>query len=248
MRNVLALTALIALAGCGGGGSDGGNIAATAEPIATIAAPAGKQWQEVVEKTAEGYRMGNPNAPLKLVEYGSRTCPTCGAFGRDGMPPLEANYVSTGKVSYEFREFMVHGPPDLASSLLGTCVGTDPFFPVLEQMYANQMSFLEKQEAAVKDTAFLASMQGKSPGEVATGWAEKMGLIDFFKQRGVPEAKARACLTDTKQIDALTKITGDAGSSGLVSGTPTFLLNDKPVEGVVAWSQLEPVLKNAGAR
>ncbi|MGK6318903.1 DsbA family protein [Sphingomonas sp. DT-204] len=248
MRNLLALAALIALAGCGGGGSTGANSTAEAPPVAGATPPAGKQWTDVVEKTEQGYRMGNPNAPLKLVEYGSRTCPTCGVFGREGMQPLEQKYVSTGKVSYEFREFLVHGPPDLAASLLGTCVGTEPFFVILEQMYQNQLSYLEPLEAASKDQAFTAGLQGKPPGQVATAWAEKMGLIDFVKQRGVPEAKARACLTDQKAIDALAKVTNDAGASGLVTGTPTFILNDKPVEGVVAWSQVEPALRNAGAR
>lgn len=247
MRHFLALAALAALAGCGGGTGAGGN-ATEAAPVAGAQPPAGKQWSEVIEKTAEGYRMGNPNAPIKLVEYGSRTCPTCGAFGREGMKPLEDNYVSTGKVSYEFREFLVHGPPDLAASLLGTCVAPDAFFVMLEQMYQNQLAYLQKQEEAIDDKPFLASMEGKPPAAVATGWAEKMGLIDFVKQRGVPEAKARACLSDTKAIDALAKITGDAGNSGKVNGTPTFMLGDQPIEGVLSWAQLEPVLKNAGAR
>ena len=47
---------------------------------------------QVVSKTPEGgYIVGNPDAPIKLLEYGSRTCPTCGAFGRAAMQPLENN-------------------------------------------------------------------------------------------------------------------------------------------------------------
>ena len=245
MRSLIALTALVAVAGCGGG--TGGNSSTPQAPVAAATPPAGKQWNEVVEKTAEGYRMGNPAAPIKLVEYGSRTCPTCGAFGREGMRPLEEKYVSTGKVSYEFRDFMVHGPPDLAAGLLGHCVGAEPFFTLLEQMYVNQASYLEKLEAASKDTAFTSSTQGKQPGTIATAWAEKLGLIDFVKQRGVPEAKARACLVDPAGIDALTKVTADASAAGTVTGTPTFLLNDQPVQAL-GWTQLEPILRNAGAR
>jgi protein-disulfide isomerase len=248
MRSLIALSALVALAGCGGGGGTTGNSSTPQAPVQGTAPPAGKQWTEVVEKTAEGYRLGNPNAPLKLVEYGSRTCPTCGAFGREGMRPLEEKYVSTGKVSYEFRDFMVHGPPDLAAGLLGHCVGAEPFFPVLEQIYINQMSILEKQEAAAKDQAFLASMQGKQPGTIATAWAEKLGLIDFFKQRGLPEPKARACLVDAKLIAELTKVTEDASASGKVTGTPTFILNDQPIANALGWAQVEPALRDAGAR
>src|SRR3546814_9205378 len=82
-----------------------------------------QDWTQVVSKSPEGgFVMGNPNAALKLVEYGSRSCPTCGVFGRDGIPPLEENYVKTGKVSFEFRDFPVHGGPDLGLSTLGRCV------------------------------------------------------------------------------------------------------------------------------
>jgi protein-disulfide isomerase len=247
MRNTLALAALFSLAACGGGGATGGNSSAPAAPVAGAAAPAGQQWTEVVEKTAEGYRMGNPNAPIKLVEYGSRTCPTCGMFGREGVQPLMSKYVSTGKVSFEFRDFMVHGAPDMAAALLGACGGTGPFFPILEQMYVNQASYLEPLEAASKDQAFIAGLEGKPPAGIAISWAEKLGLIDFVKQRGIPEAKARQCLSDPQAFAAMAKLTEDAGASGKVTGTPTFLINDQPVAGVLTWAQLEPELKKAGA-
>lgn len=244
MRGLVSLIALAALTACGGGES-GGNRSSGA-PVAAVAPPAGKAWSEVVSQTPEGgYVMGNPNAAVKLVEYGSRTCPTCGQFGRDAMEPLETKYVSTGKVSYEFRDFLVHGPPDLAATLLGQCGGTEPFFPILEQMYQNQPSYLEKLESAAE---LQQRIQGQPPERAMVAWAEHMGLIDFVKQRGIPEAKARACLSDRKAIDTLAKRMEEMSASGVVTGTPTFLINGKPVEGVVAWSQLEPALKDAGAR
>ena len=55
----------------------------------------------VVATPEGGHRMGNPNAPIKLVEYGSRGCPVCGRFAAEGMEPLRTKYISTGKVSYE---------------------------------------------------------------------------------------------------------------------------------------------------
>ena len=212
MRILIALAAVATLAGCNGnsGTGAGGNAAA---PVAAAPAPAGTKWTETVSKTAEGgYRIGNPDAAIKLVEYGSRTCPTCGMFGREGMPKLIDNYVSTGKVSFEFRDFMVHGAPDLAASVLGHCTTEATFFPMLEQMYQGQMAVLEKLEATPPE--FQAAQQGKQPGAIATAWAERLGYIDFFKQRGVPEAKARACLADPKLIDSVVKLTDAAASVG----------------------------------
>ncbi|HVF94923.1 MAG TPA: thioredoxin domain-containing protein [Sphingomonas sp.] len=232
------------LAGCSG--ETGGNASSpAASPVAAVQPPAGQSWATTVVKTPEGgFRMGNPDAPIKLVEYGSRLCPTCGAFGQAAMKPIENTYVASGKVSYEFREFMVHGAPDFAPALLGRCGGTAPFFPILEQMLVAQPTILPKMESAGE---FQASLQGQPPAQVFTAWAERLGYLDFVKQRGIPEAKARACLTDMTQIEALSTMTEKAGTDMKVTGTPTFFLNGKMLEGQVSWPQVEQSLKTAGA-
>lgn len=241
MKPITALAAALALAACGG--SDGGNITAPANSVTAVAAPQGQDWTQVVAKTADnGYVMGNPDAALKLVEYGSRTCPTCGAFGQTGMQPLEQTYVKAGKVSYEFRDFMVHAP-DLGVAILGHCAGAAPFFPILEQMYLEQPAFLEKLENA---GPFQQSIQGRPPQAQATAWVEHLGYLDFLKQRGVSEQQARACLADpalTKQVSDLSQAAIEKG----VSGTPTFFLNGRKLDGIVSWAQVEQALKAAGA-
>jgi protein-disulfide isomerase len=209
--------------------------------------PAGQDWTQVVSETPDGgYRMGNPNAPLKLVEYGSRTCPTCGRFGREGMEPLENGYVKTGKVSYEFREYLVHGSPDLPPAILGRCVGTAAFFPVLEAMYQGQDQFEQKLMDQNATSALEQKLQGAPPPQVAQAWADYMGYVDFMKQRGLPEAKARACLSDQKGIDRIIQVMNDAQQNKDVTSTPTFILNGQKLD-VAGWDQLEPALKQAGA-
>jgi len=248
MKLISTLAAMaLALAGCSKG-ADTAPVAPTADtkPVAAQAAPAGQSWLETVSKTAEGYRMGNPNAPVKLVEYGSRMCPTCGAFGREAYEPLKP-YVQSGKVSFEFRDFLVHGAMDLPATLVGQCGGTAPFFPILEQMYQNQASFLDWVNKLTPADKQALESNSVPPMQAITIMANAMGMVDFVKQRGIPEAKARACLADKNTVDALTKITQDASNNGTVTGTPTFLINDKPAPGVVTWAQLEPALKAAGA-
>ena len=160
MRFALALLPLLALAACGGGTENASTPVTSSTPVAQAAPPAGKQWVDIVSKTPEGgFRQGNPNAPIQLVEYGSRTCPTCGRFAAEGVEPLRQKYVSTGKVSYEFRDFPLHGAPDLALALLNQCVGTEAFFPMLDQMFANQANFGEKMTALPE--TFMAQPPGK---------------------------------------------------------------------------------------
>ncbi|HCJ80504.1 MAG TPA: protein-disulfide isomerase, partial [Erythrobacter sp.] len=76
LRFALAAPLALALAACGSGAEQSGEIQGDA--IAAIPAPAGSEWRTTAVMTEEGGTLvGNPDAPLKLVEYGSLTCPTC---------------------------------------------------------------------------------------------------------------------------------------------------------------------------
>ena len=241
MRTVLALAPLVLLAACGGDGA--GNSAAPAAPVAAASPPAGQQWTDVVSQTPEGgFRMGNPNAPIKLVEYGSRTCPTCGRFSQQGYEPLTRDFVSTGKVSFEFRDFPLHGAVDVAAAVLGACGGTGPFFPLMEQMYATQEETLNRLQALGPD--FQSRVQNVSPVQAVAAYAEAAGYLDFVKQRGIPEQQARACLADQGRIDRVVKTMEQAGDT--VTGTPTFLVNGEKLDAV-SWEQVQAALRSAGA-
>ncbi|USI72045.1 DsbA family protein [Sphingomonas morindae] len=222
------------------GGGGGTAVAGAAGPVAP--APAGG-WAAQVARTPEGgYRMGNPDAPVKLIEYGSRTCPHCAAFGTEGLPKLRDTYVSTGKVSYEFRDYAIHAP-DLAAILLGQCVAPEAFFGLLEQMFADQPAVVEKLQAL--PPGFEAQLQGKSANAQAALWAQQLGYIGFVGQRGVPAAKAQACLADTKAVDAFAKAQADGTQKYNITGTPSFVLNGEPQASVYDWASLEPRLKAA---
>ena len=188
--------------------------------------------------------MGNPDAPVKLVEYGARLCPACKAFATTGFDPLIKNYVSTGKVSFEFRDFLIHGPAELGLAVLGQCGETSAFFPILEQTYANQDALNDSMMKAAPQLQ--QTLQGKSPTEVVTTWTQAVGGIDFMKQRGMPEAKARQCLADEKKMDAIAAVTQKASADGTVAGTPTLIVNGTKVDGI-GWEDVEKALKAAGA-
>jgi protein-disulfide isomerase len=242
MRIAIGLASALILAGCGG--SETGNTTTPAAPVAGTAAPAGTQWTDKVEKTAEGgFRMGNPDAPVKLIEYGSRTCGHCAAFATSGMEPLKA-YISAGKVSFEFRDFLLN-PIDLGAALLGQCAGPAPFFAIMDQMYEQQATLLSNSPK--EGDPFLKQVEAMSPAQRTTALAEKFGYLAFVQQRGVPEAQARQCLADQGAIDALVKGNEAAQKEYNIPGTPTFILNGKVLENTGTWPQVEAALKAAGA-
>ncbi len=245
IKPIIALAALsMALISCSGGDAkESGST--TGDPVAAVNAPSGSDWTETVSVTEEGgHRMGNPNAPIKLVEYGSRTCPTCAKFDVEGMAPLKKNFISTGKVSYEFRDYPVHGALDLAPSLLGACVEPEAFFPMLDQMMANQSTFLDKTSSLPQDQ--LAAVQDQ-PAKVATILAEKLGYLDFVKARGLSEPQARSCLTDPARIKAFAANGERATTEFQISGTPTFILNGNKIDAN-SYQGVSEALMAAGAR
>ncbi|MDF0486761.1 thioredoxin domain-containing protein [Sphingomonas sp. H39-1-10] len=245
MRLSVAIVAAITLAACKPAADTGGS-GATSAPVAAKPAPAGQSWVDTVAKTDDGgYRMGNPDAPVKLIEYGSRTCPHCGVFDAEGLPKLKAGPIAAGKLSYEFHDYPVHNQLDLGPILLGQCVEPAQFFPMLDQMFANQESLIYRKDQI--PAADQAKLNTATPTEVISYLANFYGYLDFVKQRGVPEAKAKACLADGKALEAIAKQTDAANQKYNITGTPTFIVNGKVVPNAAAYEQLEPALKAAGA-
>jgi protein-disulfide isomerase len=229
------------LAGCGGG--DGGNSSAANlnAPLAQIPAPQG-DWTQVVSETPEGgFRMGNPNAPVKLVEYASLGCPHCAEFEEQGVPTLRDKYVKSGQVSWEFRTYTLFGT-DPGVSMLLHCQGATPFFRLTEELYASQREWASKaQEMPSEQQEQLSRMD---PQQASAALVQVMGLDQFFRQRGMPEAKVRSCLADRSGLEKIAAIKTLGDKEG-VTGTPTFFINGTKAEETASWAALEPKLRAA---
>jgi protein-disulfide isomerase len=233
----------LALAGCDKGAGNGAAPAKAAQS-GPVAPPAGKEWTDVVSATPEGgFVMGNPNAPVKLVEYLSLTCPHCADFAANGFPKLRDQYVKKGTVSLEVRNY-VRDPIDMTASLVVRCGGAEPYFAMTEQAFAQQVQMIEKVQKT--DQAVLQKLQSQPPAEQFKALAGITGVDQFAKQRGIPQAKLDACLSDKAAVDKLVDMQQKANALP-IPGTPTFLLNGQMLDNVGTWEQLEPKLKEAGA-
>jgi protein-disulfide isomerase len=237
---IAALAALMMLAGC--------DKKADAPPAsqtntASLQAPAGTDWTETIGVTPEGgYLMGNPDAPVKLVEYASLTCPHCRDFSREAAAPLRDTYVKSGKVSWEFRSFPLN-PIDVAATLLATCQGPGPVFKLVEQNYIEQDKWvLPFQKLSKQQQDQIAAMPAD---QQFVGLAKAGGLDAFYRVRGLTQAKAEACLSDKAKIDAIVAMRDRGIKEDKVEGTPTFIINDTKVDEPPTWTALEPVLKKA---
>jgi protein-disulfide isomerase len=214
-------------------------------PIAKIAAPAGTSWADKVTITPEGgYLMGNPDAPIKLTEFGALSCSHCAEFAEKSFTKLRDDYVASGRVSYEVRFFMLNAL-DVPATLLATCGAPEGTIARSEAFWAWQRNmFTNLQTAGDEQFKAAASMP---PAQRFAAIARIGGMDQFFAQRGIAAEQGAKCLADTAKAEALVKQTETASTDYEVTGTPTFLLNGKKVEGNT-WEAIEPLLQNAGAR
>lgn len=231
----------LALAGCGGGGNNSAD-ANNSAPLNQIAAPNNGDWTEVATMTERGsYILGNPNAPVRLVEYASITCPHCGEFSEQGGAALRDRYVRSGQVSWEYRPNLVF-PSDPGVFLMLRCLAPTAFFRAAEQLYADQRNWVGRLQAMPQDQ--LAQIENLPPAQKAAALVRGAGLDQFFRQRGIPEARMNQCLADEAALRQLGELTSRASSEDGVTGTPTFLINGEKQEAG-RWADLEPLLRRA---
>jgi protein-disulfide isomerase len=162
--------------------------------------------------------MGKADAPVKVVEYASATCPHCARFNAEVFPAFKAKYVDTGKVRYTLRE-MLTPPAEVAAAgfMLARCAGPKNYFKVVDAVFASQ----SKWDGDIKP--------------IFQGIARDNGLTD---------AQFEACLTNPdniKGVNARVKAAIDAG----VSSTPTFFINGVKYEGEQSLEKLDAAIAAA---
>ena len=218
---------------------------------ATMAAPAktshvkpsAHDWTKVVSMTpAGGFVVGNPQAKVKLVEFGSMTCPHCKRFD-DAAGPKIADYVRSGKITYEFRNY-VRDAGDVAASLIARCNGPRTYFGLTRALYKDQESWQSKLAATPQDK--LSAIQDLPANKEFFEIAKAAGLVQWASARGLPVARSTQCLTDEKSVKRLIQMNQDAKTQYPdFKGTPTFLINGSMVDldSVSSEAEIWPTLE-----
>ena len=238
-----AAAAILASAACNAEKGTNASGAASAE-VKPVKPPANGDWSEIVAATPEGgFVMGNPNAGVKLVEYGSYTCGHCASFAEEGVQTLIDKYVKTGQVSYEYRNY-VRDPYDLAAALVVRCNGTKSFFPLTDALFKGQKDWMGKLQTIPAEQQ--QALGGLGPDKQFLEIAKLAGFQQWAAMRGVPSAKSTTCLTNEAEVNRLVEMNSDATTKfPNFQGTPTFIMNGELVEQTANWATLEPKLKAA---
>lgn len=213
---------------------------ATVAPAQAQRASAQQDWTRTVVATPEGgFRMGNPNAPVKVVEFVSLTCPHCAHFSVEGAPELIRDHVRTGRVSFEIRPF----PLDIIAATaaqLTRCAATAHAFALNNAILAGQADMFARLEALTE--ADVGAIDALEPGERRVRIAALTGIDAIAARHGLDQDEVSACLTDQAGADRIDGIKAAAEQIG-VGGTPSFVVNGRLAPNVHDWTALEPLIR-----
>ncbi|HST36896.1 MAG TPA: thioredoxin domain-containing protein [Allosphingosinicella sp.] len=221
-------------------------IALAALPAADGAAQKGKaavqrDWTQTVARTPEGgFRMGNPDAPVKLIEYLSFACPHCAEFHHESGAALFQNYVRPGRVSIEYRNILINAA-DIPATVLARCAGGRAYFNMGHELMGSQRQWLGAMQGLSE--AQRGQLRNQPPTAMAQRLAPMLGLDRIAARYGLTPAAQRACLSNMANFSQLEAISNQAHSQYGVEGTPTFVINGRVVTDTNAWPGIEPRLR-----
>ncbi len=149
--------------------------------------------------------LGDPNAPVTIVEYSSLTCGHCGAFHTKTLPLLKEKYVEKGLVRFKFRPFPFDSYAT-AGAMLAQCVAPKQRVAFLDILFQRQGQWLSS-EKPIENLQSLARQAGLSEG-------------DFV-----------VCLKDENILNGVREMQKAASDELGVRSTPTFFINGTMLEG-----------------
>jgi protein-disulfide isomerase len=148
----------------------------------------------------EDMTLGDPKAPVTMIEYASTTCPHCAHFYKTTYPELKKRYIDTGKVRYIYREFVLN-QLDAAAVMLLRCTDKSKYFPLLDALFQKQGEWVVQK-----------------PLEP---------LLAIAKQAGFSEESFNQCLSNQPLLDKIDTMRRRASEKIGVNSTPTFFINGK---------------------
>ena len=186
---------------------------------ATIEASANPEVEKALALKETDIGMGDPNAPIKLIEYASTGCGHCAAFAIETMPKIKAEWIDKGQVYYVLRDYPLDNVA-AGASMIARCLPREGFYPFMEVLFRSQPEW-HKQEGAIDALATLA------------------------RRAGLSRAQVESCLKDEKVLKQIQDSLNEAKNVLAVNSTTTMFINGEVVQGAAAYADFEAKFKAA---
>ena len=143
--------------------------------------------------------LGNPSAPVTLIEFGDYQCHFCNVFFHSTEGDILKNYVETGKVKIIFKDYNIIGPDSVNASHGAHCAKDQGlFWEYHDILYSN--------------------WTGEN-----NGWASSKNLEKFANEIGLDMNVWTQCMLDGTHSQTILASNEDAKSLG-ITGTPAFFV------------------------
>ena len=161
----------------------------------------------VLNISKDDFVIGDPEAPITIIEYASMSCSHCASFHLETLPDLKKEFIDTGKVRFVFRDF-----PYNYSALLGSmvmrCIPQEVRYDYMNALYT-----LQKQ--------WVLSENAKTTEE----------LYKIMQSGGMTKEDFDICLNDSTMENNIIQGIINAQKEFDVKSTPSFLVNGNLVSG-----------------
>ena len=177
----------------------------------------------VTAAQAEGYLLGNPKAPVQILEFADFECPACGQFATVTEPDVRKRIIEPGTASYRFFDFPLpqHKNSMAASNAAACAADQGKFWEMHDRLFFGQP---EWETNAVRN-----------PKKVFTRYAKELGLnVDTWT----------SCYDEQRHQNRILANRAE-GERRNVQSTPTFVIGRKQVPGSLAYDQLKAYVDSA---
>ena len=191
-----------------------------------------KQAPPVVQQTpvdpaslgpAQGYLLGKADAPVQIIEFADFECPACGNFAVVTEPDVRKRLIETGLASYRYFDFPLpmHKNTWYASEAAACANDQGRFWEMHDRLFQGQDQWNGETTS--------------NPTRIFVGYAKDLGL---------DVAKWRTCYDNQAHLRDIQANRAE-GERRKVSQTPTFVIGDKEIPGVIPYDQLKALVDSA---
>jgi protein-disulfide isomerase len=157
------------------------------------------------DAAADRQTLGDPDAPVTIIEYASLTCPHCASYHNETFPALKERYIDTGQVHYVYRDFPLDQRA-LDAAVVAHCAEPEHYFGFLDVLFERQDSWARAADHVP-------------------------ALVTLAKLGGLPEERVRACLADEELQNAILQQRLEGETQHGVRSTPSFVIGGQTYAG-----------------
>ena len=160
--------------------------------------------------------IGDPAAPVTMIEYASLTCPHCASFHNDTYKAFKERYIDTGKVRMIYRDFPLDGVA-LRAAMMARCTVEQRYFGLLQVLDKSQNNWARAKDP-VKE------------------------LAKICRLAGIDQAAFDACMASEELLDGVLRVRQQAAADG-VRSTPTFVIGGVVYPGSRSLEELAEIIE-----